>query len=327
MSQPRRSTQPFQAGLFFTALLWALAILTMTIGGLKQPLLKMIAPQVLIFGGLTVAFHLLFDQVRGDAVRRLRLRPLSLIMAVKVLLVGAIAWSFTYTASDFILKLVELAGGRMPSLYNDLLEQPFLVAMLLGAVMPAIFEEIAFRGYLFGHLRPLGLRTSIILTGLLFGAMHLSVVRLIPLSLLGMIFASAVQRTRSLMASMLMHFLNNGVVIAVTYFVRYVGREPIEAVQTAPVTFSTMAISFVLTLVLGSLILAALRWLGPLQDPAGEEEYAHSMAIMTAEAVAAGEARRLKRLSANLFFLALIPGLLLYLVFAYGEWTIVFQPH
>lgn len=322
MSQPRRSTQPFQAGLFFTALLWTLAIVTMYMAPIKQPLIKMIAPQVVIFGGLTLAFHLLFDQHRGDVRNRLRLRPLSPIMAVKVLLVGAIAWSFTLFASDFILKLVERAGGKMPSLYNDLLEQPFLVAMLLGALLPAIFEELAFRGYLFGHLRPLGLRTGIILTGLLFGAMHLSVVRLIPLSLLGMIFASAVQRTRSLMASMLMHFLNNGIVIALTYL----KSDPTEALPAATPTLSSIAISLVIALVLGGFILAALRWLGPLQDPAGEEEYAHSMAVFAAEAVAAGEARRIKRLSANLFALALIPGLLLYLVFAYGEWSIVFHP-
>lgn len=323
MLSTRRSTQPFQAGLFFTALLWTLALVTMSMAGIELPLVKMIAPQVIIFGGLTVGFHLIFDQHRGDVWDRMRLRSLSPLMAVKVLLVGAIAWSFILFTSDFILKLVELAGGKMPSLYNDLLEQPFPLAMLAGAILPAIFEELAFRGYLFGHLRPLGLRTGIILTGLLFGAMHLSVVRLIPLSLLGMIFASAVQRTRSLMASMLMHFLNNGIVIALTYL----KKDPTAALPAAAPTLSSVAISFVLALVLGACMLTALRWLGPLQDPAGEEEYAHSLAVVAAEAVAAGEARRLKRLSANLFFLGLLPGLLLYLVFAYGEWSIVFRPH
>lgn len=323
MSQPRRSTQPFQAGLFFTALLWTLSFVTMGMAGVKEPLIKMIAPQVLIFGGLTLGFHYIFDRHRGDVVGRLRLRPLAPVMVIKVLLVGAIAWSFTLFTSDFILKVVELGGGKMPSLYNDLLEQPFLLAMLMGALLPATFEELAFRGYLFGHLRPLGLRTSIVLTGLLFGAMHLSVIRLIPLALLGMIFASAVQRTRSLLSSMLMHFLNNGIVIALTYL----KKDPTATLPTATPTLSSVAISLMLALVLGTFVLAALRWLGPLQDPAGEEEYAHSMAVMAAEATAAGEARRLKRLSANLFFFGLIPGLLLYLVFAYGEWSVVFHPH
>lgn len=323
MSSPRRSTQPFQAGLFFTALLWILAIITMSIAHIKAPLFKLIAPQVLIFGGLTLGFHLVFDRHRGDVVNRMRLRPLSPAMAVRVLLVGVTAWSFTLFASDFVLKLVQLAGGRMPSLYNDLLEQPFIMAMLIGAVLPALFEELAFRGYLFGHLRPLGLRTSIVLTGLLFGAMHLSVVRLLPLSLLGMIFASAVQRTRSLMASMLMHFLNNGVVIVLTYL----KQDPTEALPAAAPTLTSVGISLALALVLGAVVVAALRWLGPLQDPAGEEEYAHRVAVVAAESVAAGESGRLKRLSASLFFLGLLPGLLLYLVFAYGEWAIVFGPH
>jgi membrane protease YdiL (CAAX protease family) len=320
MSAPRPSTQPLQAGLFFSALLWTLALITMSIGGVKLPLIKMITPQVLIFGGLTLVFHLYFDQRRGDLRSRMRLRPLSPILVIKVLLVGVIAWSFTLFTSDFILKVVQLAGGVMPDLYNDLLRLPFPLAMLAGAVLPACFEELAFRGYLFGHLRPLGNRTAIILSGLLFGAMHLSVVRLIPLALLGMIFASAVQRTRSLLASVLMHFLNNGIVIALTYL----KKDPSAVAAAGAPTLTALAVSLVLALVLGAIILTALRWLGPLEDPAGEEEYTRSMTTVAYEAVAAGEARRMKRLSANLFFLGLLPGVLLYLVFAYGEWVIVF---
>lgn len=319
-SLTRTSTQPFQAGLFFTALLWVLAMLTIGMARVTHPQLKLLAPQVVVFGGLTLAFHLLFDRRRGDLLRRMRLQPLRLGMLLRVILVAAVTWPFILSVSDFFLKLVHLAGGAMPPLYQELLEQPFLIALLTGALLPAIFEELAFRGYLFGHLRPLGLRTSIILSGLLFGAMHLSLVRLIPLALLGMIFASAVQRTRSVGASVLMHFLNNGIVIVLAYL------SPELAQPTAPVapTLASLGLTLLVAVALGACVLAALRWLGPLQDPAGEEEYAHSMAVLAAESVAVGEARRLRRLSATLFFLGLLPGLLLYLLSAYGEWRIVF---
>jgi sodium transport system permease protein len=318
LATPRSSARPFQAALFFTVLLWTLAAVSLSLNAVKQPLVKLLVPQA-IFVAMIVCFHLVFDQQRGDLRERMHLRPLQLQQVLKVLLVSGVAWVFTLCVSNLFIMLVELGGGKMPSLYDELLALPFPLAIAVGALAPAICEELAFRGYIFGHLRPLGLNVAIILSGFLFGVMHFSVIRLVPLALLGMIMASAVQRTRSLGASMLIHFLNNGVVITLSHFTSD------SASTSGPPGLTTILTVVVMTVALGAAVLAALRWLGPLRHPAGAEEFEESMAVAAAEAVAAGQARRLRRLSATLVALTILPGILLYLVFAVGELYIVFR--
>jgi sodium transport system permease protein len=85
------------------------------------------------------------------------------------------------------------------------------------ALTPAICEEALFRGVLLGGTRPyLTPARAILLNGLLFGAFHLSfftAFRLVPTAFLGILLAWVVVRTRSIVTSAFMHFLNNGSVV------------------------------------------------------------------------------------------------------------------
>jgi membrane protease YdiL (CAAX protease family) len=87
------------------------------------------------------------------------------------------------------------------------------------AVTPALCEEIVFRGVLLGSTKGLEPWRMIVLNGLVFGAFHLSfqtVIRFLPTALLGMLIAWAVSRTGSIWVGALMHFLNNGSIVAIT---------------------------------------------------------------------------------------------------------------
>lgn len=96
--------------------------------------------------------------------------------------------------------------------------QPLLILLFVTAVMPAVGEEILFRGFLFGSLctNP-GRKTksgketlwAVLISALVFGAFHMSIVKLLPMALLGAAFAWIVYRTGSIYVSMILHFLNN----------------------------------------------------------------------------------------------------------------------
>jgi sodium transport system permease protein len=95
----------------------------------------------------------------------------------------------------------------------------FLWLMLLLAVTPALCEEIVFRGVLLGSTRTLEPWRMIVLNGVVFGAFHLSfetVIRFLPTAALGALIAWTVWRTGSLWVGALMHFLNNGSIVAIT---------------------------------------------------------------------------------------------------------------
>ncbi|HSW27963.1 MAG TPA: ABC transporter permease subunit [Longimicrobiales bacterium] len=82
------------------------------------------------------------------------------------------------------------------------------------AVMPGIFEELAFRGVLLHgvsrRFRPLA---TALVVGAVFGMFHVSLFRLVPTAWLGGVMAGVVLLTGSIYPAMLWHFLNNALAI------------------------------------------------------------------------------------------------------------------
>jgi len=88
----------------------------------------------------------------------------------------------------------------------------------LIAITPALCEETLFRGLLLSGLRRWGPWAAIIITALGFGLLHGSIYRLLPTFILGLILGYTVWRSRSLYSSMIVHFLNNGLVAFVVWY-------------------------------------------------------------------------------------------------------------
>jgi sodium transport system permease protein len=86
--------------------------------------------------------------------------------------------------------------------------------VLLLAVLPGVCEEIAFRGVLlYGlrtRLRPVALCLAV---GVIFGLFHVSLFRIIPTAYLGVILATVVVLTGSILPAILWHTLNNALVL------------------------------------------------------------------------------------------------------------------
>ena len=94
--------------------------------------------------------------------------------------------------------------------FEEILRQPFFLIILVTAVMPAIGEELFFRGFLCGSLRyRYGAFWGILLSSLIFGAFHMSLVKLLPTAMLGACFAYIGCASGSIFIGMFLHFLNN----------------------------------------------------------------------------------------------------------------------
>ena len=95
----------------------------------------------------------------------------------------------------------------------------FTVNMLMIAVIPAIGEELLFRGLfqrLFGEWFK-NIHVAIILAAFLFGAVHLQFYGLLPRMILGVMFGYLYLWTGTLWAPVIAHFLNNGAAVLVSY--------------------------------------------------------------------------------------------------------------
>ena len=90
------------------------------------------------------------------------------------------------------------------------------VIILDICVMPAIWEEIAFRGLIqTGLATAVKTREAIILTAVLFAIIHFSALSGIYLFGLGLVLGVLRHRSQSLVPGMLMHFFHNLAIVLV----------------------------------------------------------------------------------------------------------------
>src|SRR6185295_20360626 len=85
---------------------------------------------------------------------------------------------------------------------------------LLMAILPAICEELAFRGLLLYGIRnrfhPV---VRCLLVGIIFGVFHYTLFRIAPTALLGVILTAIAVMTGSILPGLLFHAANNGLAI------------------------------------------------------------------------------------------------------------------
>ncbi len=92
---------------------------------------------------------------------------------------------------------------------QELIAYPFVVQLLIIAVLPACVEEFVFRGLIYHSYRKNGILGAAVLSGLVFGLMHLNINQLSYALLMGIVFALLGEVTGSMYSSMLAHFAAN----------------------------------------------------------------------------------------------------------------------
>ena len=109
-------------------------------------------------------------------------------------------------------EIVEMFNG------SGTLEQRVLIIILAVTIAPLV-EEFIFRFFIYGVLkRYLGRSVGIIVSSLLFAAVHAHLPSFAPLFVLGICFAIAYEWSGSLLVSMTMHALFNAVTLTALAF-------------------------------------------------------------------------------------------------------------
>ena len=129
-------------------------------------------------------------------------------------------------------------------------EVPFPILFLMLAVMPAIGEELLFRGFIFGTLknrcRPV---SAMVIVSCIFGIYHMSLIKFFTTALLGMIIVFVVWKTKSIFSGMLLHFINNGLAVISMRYPEVLDQMLPKFVKTATQSQGTLIV-----LIAGSLL-------------------------------------------------------------------------
>lgn len=116
--------------------------------------------------------------------------------------------------------LLELGGYKLSGISLPVDNAGWLVlSIILLALLPAIFEELFFRGIILNSLRDgLGDTSALFISAFLFAIMHGSIQQFVYPLILGIVLGWIAMRTGSTFSSMLVHFLNNTIAVVINYF-------------------------------------------------------------------------------------------------------------
>ena len=208
--------RPWGAGILFCLLI----VVHLLIGCLDipDPVLSIVVSQGMI---VLPAFIYAFIVANWQAIRSLHFREIHISSPFRFL-----RFRKFHIGSAFLIPLLMLALLPVMGLLNaismlfatnvigstidELTSGNVWKGLLLVAVIPACVEEITFRGALYHSLRGARPVRAIILSGFMFGAMHMNFNQFVYATALGIIMAFLVEATGSIWSSILLHFCING---------------------------------------------------------------------------------------------------------------------
>jgi membrane protease YdiL (CAAX protease family) len=189
-------------------------------------------------------------------------------------------------------KMIPLSGElaerfrEMERQYNDQVKVladirtpvDYVVSLLLMALAPAIFEEMLFRGgmqqLLFRGTKRMWV--AILLTSIVFSAIHLSFFGFLPRLLLGVVLGLLFHWSGSLWLPILGHFVNNAVAVTQLYWYLRQGKTLEQAMEESlPIWWAVLGIAALIGLLIRfygqSLVDRKERV--PAEDQANEEQW------------------------------------------------------
>ena len=119
------------------------------------------------------------------------------------------------------------------ALNSVIIDAGFVSSFIVVGICPAIAEEFAFRGFLFGTLKDKWKPwLAIVLSAVLFGAYHMNLLQFVGGTMMGIGLAYAAYMSGSIWIGAVMHFINNGLSVILQYHPEVIQQIPILGKET-----------------------------------------------------------------------------------------------
>lgn len=209
-----RSAKPTTAQALFCFVVMLVA--TWFLGMLLPPTLAgMATSQVVLIAAPALAMAWYLTSTPASTLRLTRLRLVEVIAAAALALALHPVLQELRVVVEGLFPLSDAVKQSLSGLLRPGISP--VLAVLVLALLPAICEELAFRGFILSGLdNELKRGTAIIASALLFGLLHALVSlyqQMFNATLLGVLLGWLALRTGSLFPCIVFHFLNNGLVV------------------------------------------------------------------------------------------------------------------
>jgi uncharacterized protein len=205
----------YRSNLFALIMILGQIIGSLFLSGLLYQ--KFTLPQVLVLSQVifliipTVLYFIITRKSIGSTLR------LNKITITDIAIVLAIAFLSQPVASF----LSALTNVFFENTVNQVIKQinniPYITQLVIIALTPAICEEVTMRGIVLSGYDNISGWKAAVMTGLIFGILHLNPQQFLYAFVLGILFAYLVRITNSIFSSMLCHFMFNGIQVTSAY--------------------------------------------------------------------------------------------------------------
>jgi ABC-2 type transport system permease protein/sodium transport system permease protein len=177
----------------------------------------------IVFGGIPIAMATFLRLRWSTGLGLSRAHPLSFVAAV---LLGLSAWPVAHEIFLLseelgltVMGLKEIAAAK--SIVQQLRAMPLGLVLVTLAVVPAVFEELCFRGFLLSSLRSVvSAGWAAVIAAVLFGLFHevISPGRLMTSTFIGLVLGWVRVRSGSVLPCIVLHAVHNGLLLSINHW-------------------------------------------------------------------------------------------------------------
>lgn len=178
------------------------------------------------FGGLAIQQAIILIAplfyawyMKADAKKLFSIQKIKPLQLIGSLCIGIAVFVGALIVGALLVPVFPESAENLSGLDAMLLEQPVYLLVLVMAVMPAIGEELLFRGFLMGTLKhKYKAWITIAVTTFIFAAFHMSLIKLFTIGVVGLGLTWVTYKTGSIVASICVHFLNNFMSVLISVY-------------------------------------------------------------------------------------------------------------
>ncbi len=169
---------------------------------------------VLVLDATLLAVFFFFNKKKNNYIIS-KPKPYKILM---YLAIGILAFFYLYPIVASLDKLFLTWGAKLTEIPYTLTTKNYIISIFSLALLPAVCEELLFRGLILKSLKNYGKVFSIVVSALMFALFHASFQQLIYPILMGLLLGVIMYNENNIIYCMVVHFINNFLSITISYF-------------------------------------------------------------------------------------------------------------
>ncbi len=174
---------------------------------------------VLLFCGSVILFSKFKKNKASETFSYYGCKKISKNVVWLTVALGAVVFMLNVFVSSTFNSFIDFLGyehtsSPLPSSYGF---DSLFVNLVFSALLPGICEELVHRGMLLKSMKPLGMWKAILLSGFLFGLLHMNIEQFFYATIIGIFLGFLTIMTGSIFPAMIVHFMNNALSVYITF--------------------------------------------------------------------------------------------------------------